>query len=373
MLIGIDARESYEPRSGKAYYTRNLALTLIVNNPGSSFVLYSKHSLPFFACYKNVEVVVIRKRHLFWHLAVLKDWKQRALLAGTKSEHTMYFAPTSFIVPSLIPQKFPCAITVHDTIAFHEKTHQKKATLIEKISLKRALKHARWVFVPSQNTQRDVENLFGEKLLNLDQKIVVTPLGVSEKFTHITEAEINRVQEKYKLPEKYILTVAGLEPRKNVSTLIKAFVSIEAKFSAYTLVIVGHKGWNNTETEKLISENSGIVRHIADLASEDLPGVYPRAALFVFPSLYEGFGMPPIEAMASGSPVLCSNTSSLPEVCGDAAVMFNPFADHELAQKIAHLLSHPQEREALIQKGRAQAATFSWEKCAALTYDHLVK
>lgn len=373
MLIAIDARESYEPRSGKAYYTRNLIEALIENNPECSFVLYSKHSLPFFANHSNVTVLVIRKRHLFWHLAVLKDWKRRATIAANKQEPTMYFAPTSFIVPTLIPHKFPCAIVVHDTIAFSEKTHQKKAMLIEKISLKRALKHARWIFVPSQNTQHDVETLFGEKLPDLHEKIVVTPLGVSTKFSTTSEVEINRVQEKYNLPEKYILTVAGLEPRKNVTTLIKAFIAIASKFSAYSLVIVGNKGWNNAEAEKLISENPGRIRHIADLASEDLPGVYPRAALFVFPSLYEGFGMPPLEAMASGTPVLCSNTSSLPEVCGDAAVLFNPRSEHELSEKMAHLISHPAEREALIQKGRAHAAGFSWEACARLTYKHLVK
>jgi len=169
----------------------------------------------------------------------------------------------------------------------------------------------------------------------------------------------------FELPRKYILSVGSIEPRKNLIGLLKAYALLEDKLKAeYKLVLVGFKGWENREIMKIIKENEKSIFYLGFITDEELAKVYNLASLFVFPSFYEGFGLPPLEAMACGTPVISSNSSSLPEVGGDAVVYCDPNNSSDIKEKISIVLNDKNLQKEMIDKGLQQAKKFSWEKSA---------
>lgn len=229
-----------------------------------------------------------------------------------------------------------------------------------------ALKKTQHVLVPSNNTKRDLVKLFRYP----QGKITITPLAAGEEFFELRNygiTELRKVKEKYKLPGEFILTVAGLEPRKNVGMLVDIIMNPGLRENDMALVIVGGKGWKSKSTQRKILEAGPHVMHREHCDPKDLPAIYHLAKVFVYPSLYEGFGLPPLEAMAAGCPVICSNAASLPEVVGDAALTFDPRNENELTTQLEKLLSNESLRRELIEKGKKQAAKFSWRKTAELT------
>ncbi len=381
MVIGIDIREAREQKSGKSRYTYHVVMTMVKANSDVSFVLYGREKNEDFEKFKNVECVNIEKRGMFWHTAVAREWQGRVLgeqkrgsertrksirraaariredEKGMAVEPFIYFSPTSFIVPFLLPKKYKSVVTVHDLIAFKEKTHQKKAALIEKVFAGRALRKAAKILVPSHNTAKDLAVLFPYT----KEKIVVTPLGVDESFFIKSKVEKTATTPR----EKIILTVGGLEPRKNISTLVDAFLTLDEKFAEYKLVLIGGNGWNSQQLIKKINQHAHRISHLTHISGTELPEYYRRATLFVFPSLYEGFGLPPLEAMACETPVVCSNASSLPEVCGVSALLCNPVSVADMREKMTILLHDESLRTTLAQSGLEHAEKFTWERCAA--------
>lgn len=368
MKIGIDIRAACGKKTGKGWYTYNLVKELLALDRKNHYILYTNSLSGDFTVFKNAHIKVIHKYPALWHFAVIKDWQQEL--------GDIFFAPTSYIIPAFLPKKYASVITVHDLIAFlFSKEHQTKAKFIEKLLLKRALEKTRYVLVPSENTKRDLVRLFHYP----EEKIAVTLLGVDGIFRDTGNgisprlagdpavAGRDTVKEKYRLPEEFILTVAGLEPRKNVGILIDAVLELQKKHPNLKLVILGGKGWKSEKTQQKIKQAKDSMIHIENFAAEDLAAFYHLAKIFVFPSLYEGFGLPPLEAMASSCPVICSNTSSLPEVVGDAALLFNPTDTKILQIHIETVLKNLAIREKLIEKGRNRAAQFSWEKTAEKT------
>ncbi|MCK5855028.1 MAG: glycosyltransferase family 4 protein, partial [Sulfurovaceae bacterium] len=167
----------------------------------------------------------------------------------------------------------------------------------------------------------------------------------------------------FELPKKYILSVGSIEPRKNLLGLLKAYALLDEKLkSEYQLVLVGFKGWENIEIMELIKQNEKSIHYLGFITDEELAQVYNLTSLFVFPSFYEGFGLPPLEAMACGSPVVCSDSSSLPEVGGDAVVYCNPQDTNDIKEKIEIVLNNTTLQNEMIDKGLQQAKKFSWEK-----------
>lgn len=351
MVIGIDSREARGQKSGKSRYTYHMIQTLVRGNPDVRFVLYGKENHTDYASMPNVEYVHIEKRGMFWHSAVAREWKRRVEKNEKQGEKYVYFSPTSFIVPFLLPKKCISVVTVHDLIAFKEKTHQRKAALIERVFAGRALRKAARILVPSHNTAKDLAEIFPYST----NKIIVTPLGVDNSFfsSHTNVST-----------EKIILTVGGLEPRKNIATLVDAFLSLDKKFDEYCLYIIGGNGWNSLQLAKKIKQHADKIRHLTDVSGTELPNYYQQATIFVFPSLYEGFGLPPLEAMASGTPVICANASSLPEVCGVSALLFNPLNTADLREKMTILLQDDSLRETLSRTGLEHAQKYTWEHCA---------
>lgn len=231
-----------------------------------------------------------------------------------------------------------------------------------KFSAKRADK----IITYSDSTKKDVI-----EFLNINEKkISVIPLGVEEKFKPASEKEIKKIKADLGLPDNYIITLGTLQPRKNLEALIDAFARLKKdKAIPHKLVVVGEEGWNNerllTKLDRLdIAEDIVITGFIED---NQLPSLYSGATALVYPSLYEGFGLPVLEAMACGVPVACSNTSSLPEVAGEAALLFDPTDVDQIYSSMQELLSDDRLRNNLSEVGIKRARHFTWEKTAKQT------
>ena len=244
-------------------------------------------------------------------------------------------------------------VTVHDIIPIlYPQYHPLKRALYFKYFLKPLLKKADKIISVSEATKKD---LVGK--LNIEErKIKVIHLGVSEKFKPTEDIS---VLKKYGINKNYIFFLGTIEPRKNVQRLIEAYNKLECEDK---LVIAGGKGWG----EEVTSNNENIV-FTSYVDEKDLPALYSHATLFVYPSLYEGFGLPVLEAMACGTPVITSNISSLQEVSGNAAVLCDPMNVEDIKDKIRLVLDDNQLQESLRVKGLERATKFNWEKCARET------
>ncbi|MCI5065636.1 glycosyltransferase family 4 protein [bacterium] len=241
-----------------------------------------------------------------------------------------------------------------------------------------SIRNARAVFAISENTKDDVHRLLGVKR----DKIIVTPLGVDPSFAEEHEKE-NRLRSVIGVGEgtPVVLYVGGIDQRKNIHFLLEAFAETRRTLAAHgavtgelpVLVMAGEISRDDQYPQFL--------KHVADLeiepavystgyvSDEDLRAFYRESDIFFYPSLYEGFGLPPLEAMASGTPVVCSNTSSLPEVVGEAALQFSPTQVGEATEKLLAVLQSRDLQHSLSERGRDQAARFSWENTARLTQE----
>jgi len=184
-------------------------------------------------------------------------------------------------------------------------------------------------------------------------------------YKQYLENELQKTKTKFDLPHKFLLFVGSIEPRKNLLTLLKAYTLLtKEQKEGLPLILVGFKGWQNREIMQEIQKNKEHIRYLGYVTDTELAHIYNLATIFIYPSLYEGFGLPPLEAMACGTPVIVSSVASLPEVCGDAALYIDPTDPQDIKDKILTLLNDTNSREALSQKAQAQAALFSWDKSA---------
>lgn len=201
------------------------------------------------------------------------------------------------------------------------------------------------------------------------EKITVIPCGVGPAFRRITDPlQREAIRQKFELTHPFILSVGTLEPRKNHLGLIKAFYEVQQRYPTPTLLaLAGGKGWLYDETRQMVSklQLEHKVRFLGRVSESELITLYSLADIFAFPSFFEGFGIPPLEAMACGAPVITSNTSSLPEVVGDAALLVDPHDTTSLADAILRLLQDESLRDALRQKGYVQAQHYTWSTAAS--------
>jgi glycosyltransferase involved in cell wall biosynthesis len=229
----------------------------------------------------------------------------------------------------------------------------------------RSLKAADAVILISKQSRQDLLTRF-----RLDEdRLKVIYLGVNQAFKPATTRACEAVRKKYHLPGRYLLSVGTLEPRKNFSTLLHVLLRLQKMGLTVPLVLAGRKGWRYESFFKQLYRLglAGQVLLLDYVAEADLPALYSAADLFVFPSLYEGFGLPILEAMACGAPVVSSNAASLPEVCGEAAWLVDPLDAEGWAEAIASLLADPARKEAIRSLGFRQAERFTWDRTAAET------
>ena len=267
------------------------------------------------------------------------------------------------VVPIASP--VPTIVTVHD-LAFMRFTQTFRAynraylDFATRLSVRRAAR----VLVVSEHTKREVVGLLGVPA----ERVVVTPNAVREHFRPPEPAALAAFRAKKGLPERFLLYVGTLEPRKNLTTLLDAYAEV-IRHHDVPLIVGGGKGWLYDAVFQRL-EQLGLrerVQFVGYIEEEELPLWYAAATLFVFPSLYEGFGMPPLEAMACGTPVVTSNSSSLPEVVGDAGLMAPPHDSAAFAAAISRVLSDPALHQELRERGLVQATRFSWRVTAERT------
>lgn len=353
MVIGIDIRALAGQRAGKGWSVYHI-LKNLVRLPEAGrhrFVLYAREQPRLdFALPGNFCVRIKKLPSLLWHWAVANE-------LNFSDEVDVYFSPVSFIVPALVSHK--CVLLVNDLVArLFPAAHNRKATLIENLTLKPALKKSRAIIAISESTKRDLEKYYPDTR----GKITVAPLAAEPLRQKADSEERQRVRDKYKLPDKFLLFVGTLEPRKNIVRLVEAYARVKDQTSA-DLVLAGQKGWQWEEifaTIKRLKLGSRV--HFLDyVGGRDLPILYQLAALLALPSLYEGFGLPVLEAMQAGCPVLTSDVSALPEVAGGAAVLADPQSIPAIADGITEALRRKDE---LVAKGYEQTKKFSWGQTA---------
>ncbi len=259
----------------------------------------------------------------------------------------------------MIPVIFPQYVTLRNRQKFHG--------ILDSIDL-----HRDWVVCDSENTKED----FCSYMNMSKDRVCVAPLAASEIFRQIREpSSIRATLNKYEIPERpYLLSLCTLEPRKNLDFVVKSFYRLitEMPNFQFNLVLVGAVGWKIQPLLDLVSSLGNLKERViltGYVSDEDLSALYSGAKAFVYPSLYEGFGLPPLEAMQCGVPVITSNNSSLPEVVGDAGLMINPTDTDEFCQTILNLTGDSVLQEGLSRRGIERAASFSWAKCAEQTAD----
>lgn len=361
MVIGIDGNEANVDKSvGVSVYTQELLKYFAsVANKDLQFIVYlripKKNHLP--RQKKYFKYVVINTPRLWRDLRL-------PLYLYTHNEIDVLFSPAHY-TPRFCP--VPVVVTIHDT-AYEYFPHEflKKDLFKLKAWTQHAIKQAKTVIAVSESTKKDIVKNY--KITAKDVNIVMN--GFKKHHEVRSNKTMTQVMKKYDLKKhEYILYVGTLQPRKNITSLIKSFEQVHKLRPYIKLVIVGRKGWLyheffSTAQQLGLQDSILFTGYVPD---EDLPHLYRNAGVFVMPSLYEGFGIPLLEAMYYGCPVISSNTSSLPEVGGDAALYFNPRNVKQLTGKIIDVLGKKSLRNKLVNAGKKQYKKFSWKKSASET------
>ena len=296
-------------------------------------------------------------------------------LESDRHSFDIYHSPFLPLPANLKKQHFKNSfITIYDMIPVLSPDYFEIGTIEAMKKVYESITHETWVTCISNTTKKD---LIEYKLGSIDPNMVfVTSLAASNYFYKSNDKDWNReCLLKYKIPSHpYVLSLCTFEPRKNIVQSINAFVEMVEKHNIQDLyfVLVGTKGWDfDSIFDRLDSCASLRSRFIVTgfVPDEHLAAIYSDAMMFVYPSLYEGFGLPPLEAMQCGVPVITSNTSSLPEVVGDAAIMIDPTSSSELENAMYRLYADEVLRRHFSEKGLEQARKFSWKKCAEQTMD----
>jgi glycosyltransferase involved in cell wall biosynthesis len=272
-----------------------------------------------------------------------------------------------FNVPLLT--NVPLVLTVHDCTfdRFPEEFPNKISRFYYQFMFPAALRKARKIIAISDSTKKELIHFYQVP----EEKISVIYLGVGEKFfQRYSNEKIFAFKQELGITEEYILYVGLTRPRKNLDRILRAFARFLSQSDRkHKLVLVGNIDKRFLDVDKLVNDLNirDNVLELGFVSDDNLLKLYQGASFLLFPSLYEGFGLPVLEAMALGTPVLTSNVSSLPEVAGDAALLVDPYNIEGIARGIKELSENPNIRESLIRKGKLRAAHFSWDKCARET------
>jgi alpha-1,3-rhamnosyl/mannosyltransferase len=300
-------------------------------------------------------------------VALFRTFEPRLKRRALRGLEDHVYHGTGFYLP---PFDGTRVVTIHDLAVFRQPdTLPPERARHLRTEIEYSLRHADLLIAVSEFTRHELADYFGWPV----ERVHVTPLASAEAFRPREAAELTPVLTPHGLsPGGYVLFVGTIEPRKNIAALLDAYALLPDAFRRrWPLVLAGYQGWNSAAIHERIAQcqHAGWLHYLGFTAAQDLPPLMAGARLFAFPSLYEGFGLPVLEALASGVPVVCSNASSLPEVAGDAAAMCDPGDTEQLAALIAMGVEDESWRESARRKGLARAACFSWERCARETVE----
>jgi glycosyltransferase involved in cell wall biosynthesis len=360
MRVAIDARKLHD--FGIGTYTRNLLRHLARIDGDSEYVLLCQQSdlevgsqlgPNFRTVLEPSPSYSIREQfHVPWVL-----YRER---------------PDVFHAPHyVLPPAAQCrsVVTIHDCIhlMFPQYLRHRAAYAYARLSMWMAVRRSHRILTVSEASKRDIIHFFNVP----PEKIVVVYNAIDERFRRApAEEDVARVRERYQLAQGFVLYVGNIKPHKNLVRLIEAYDMLRHRgFDDLKLLIIGDEISKLPALRRAVHKHKlhKHVRFLGYLPDETLAVLYRLAELFVFPSLYEGFGLPPLEAMACGTPVVTSNVSSLPEVTGDAAVLVDPYEVESIAEGMERVLTNPALSAELRTKGMARAREFSWERSVART------
>ncbi len=358
MLIGVDSRPLREKQtSGIPMYVRSLLEALAMIDQKNEYILYAHKDFDYpmpGGNFRKRSGAVTRYGSL---------WMQAELPLWLTQDKVDIFWGTQHILPLLMSRRIKAILTVHDLVHYvFPETMKRRNFLINKYIIPPSIHRTDAVVAISNWTLSDVKKYLAPK----NKIMEVVHQGVGRPiFPRNRVVAKEKIKEHYGLEGPFLLTVGTFEPRKNIAGLFKAFSLIADKIP-HRLAVVGQKGWKNQNIiseiqESKIKDRIHLLGYVPD---EILPDVYSAADVFVFPSLYEGFGFPPLEAMACAVPVVASNVSSIPEVVGDAAMLVNPYDPPDIARGILKVVTDLSYRQEIIMKGITQASKFTWNKTA---------
>ncbi|MCM8833544.1 MAG: glycosyltransferase family 4 protein [Candidatus Omnitrophica bacterium] len=375
MKIGIDANPLLdEKKTGIGWYAYNLIKNIEKIDKENIYILFSNSLSRYKKKYeikknfksKNFYVSIRPFPFLVWNYVVAKIFPFEFLYGNLDLIHTLHVLtpiPLSFHVKQVI--------TIHDLIPLINLNLCPTESLILKIIIPKAVKKADMIITVSYNTKKDLLNHFK---IDSEKITVIYPGLHNENIRPIEDYEkIENFKKKYGIYGKYLLFVGAIEPKKNIPKLIDAFIIVKEKFPELKLVLCGKIGWKAEIFYKKMKDLPEKIKKDIILTGyvpvSDLPYLYNGCEVFVFPSLYEGFGFPVLEAMGCGVPVVTSNISSLPEVVGDAGILVNPENKEEIAEAILSILNDQNLKKTLSKKGIERAKLFSWENTAKKTLE----
>ena len=367
MRIGLDVTAAVTQGGGIGRYTRELVHALVEVDEENEYRFFSAkrpptspvpHPLPAAPNAQSCPAP-LDERWLYrlWYrlrLPLPVQWVTGRL--------DLFHSP-DFVLPP-VSGRIPTLLTVHDLSFVHypEVYPPKLVNYLNRV-VPWSIARASHVLADSQATKQDLVDVWQVA----PEKITVLYSGVHERFRPVTDGErLTAARQKYQIGKQpYIFTVGTIQPRKNYQMLIRAFRPVAAQYP-HNLVISGGKGWLYEEMLAELTRQglNGRVHFTGFVDDADLPTLYSGAELFVFPSLYEGFGLPLLEAMACGAPVISSDASSLPEVAGDTAVLLSPRDQAAWTDAMLELLAHPGKRATLVAGGFRQARQFTWHAAA---------
>lgn len=361
MKIGFDIRSLMDQNySGVSFYTLNLLKALLNLDRENEYFLFYNASRPVklpIIKRDNVHYRGFRYPNKFFNLSLALTRRPR--LDYLLGKIDVFFAPSlNFISWSNQVRKI---ITVHDLsfLFWPEFFTFKSRSWHWLVGWRRLISEADCVIADSFNTQRDLVEFLGVD----PEKIKVVYLGIDENFKKISpeDPRLAAVKTRYQLPENFILSLGTLEPRKNLMAVIEAYQKLSP--AGVDLIIAGPKGWRTGAISRLV-KNHPHIRFLGYVAEADKPIFYNLARCLIYPSYYEGFGLPPLEAMASGCPVIVGHNSSLLEVVAEAGILVDPYNLNDLKKALNLILTDYNFRQALIDRGLDRAKNYSWEKAA---------
>ena len=351
LQVAVDGSGLERPRAGVGVYTTQILRAMAVERPDCRLVVFGPPGgfeyVPD-ATYRLLPQTRLIGRHLQWP-ATLRRLHPDA-----------YFGPAGALPLGNVG--CPAVITVHDLAIYRNpRWFPGRQPLSTRLVVPRSVLRADVVISVSENTARDIVEIFG-----IDRaRIQVVPHGISPKFRPMGGEERAEARARLGLPERFILFVGTIEPRKNLDTLLDAWAMMRDRPD---LVVVGSWGWSYEPIRDKMARLGPRLHHYDSVDPDELPAIYNLARVLAHPAWYEGFGLPPLEAMACGTPVVVSDRSSLPEVVGDAAVLV-PAGEPEAWRKALELVVGDTELAAgLRHRGILRAAEFSWQRAARLTW-----